>query len=405
MKLLLLSVNRETWESQEARSAAEQVREAAKRIEKKVDLRHERIRFTRACASIEALGLEKHEVYLETTGHQTWELMSRLPKEGSITLNFVSPADLERLAGQLEFLRGIPKQNGLVVIPLPSSDTPPPSERETSIRELHPKPPDFSESDVDLNSISEDLILRRFHGDLRQALRLNECLGLGGYRHEIFVKGIRHYIYVRDQPFTEEKVRITKDVPDTEAIAKREATIGFRLKKSLFPSLLPKDVPMKRVSVWDTRKVPARVDPVYLRISFQDGSEGMPFPLFCIPKKQRPEGLDTIHAALISSRHFELDSEIDLCIIRNSELSRREDESFADQENLAFQRAMKTFQRFVKSKSGAEIHLYHTGLEPAVVGTYRAIMEILRWPENRGRVVVIPKLYRENSYVELDPWF
>ena len=405
MKLLLLSLSRETWESPQVKTAFEQVRDAARRIDKKVDLRHERIRFSRACESIETLARENNGAFFEVSGHQAQELLNQLPKQGSIKLNFIPPSDLKQLAGRVEALREVPRENGLVVLPIPSNDPAVFSEKKSTVRHHPKRTPDFSECGTSLDSISDDLILRRFHDDLRKALQSGECLGLGGYRHETFVRGVRDYINIKEQPFTQQKVKMTKDIPDEEAIAKREAKIGFRLKKWLFPSLLPKDVPMKTISVWGTKNIPAPAEPVYLRIAFQDGSEGKSFPLFCLPKRSKPTGLNTISAALVSSRHFELDAEIDLYILRNFEISRREDESFADQEHLAFERAMETFQSFIKHKPGAEIHFYHTGLEPAVVGAYRAIMEILRWPENRGRLVVTPKLYRGNHYIDLDSWF
>ena len=405
MKLLLLSIDRESWESHQTRIAFEQARDAARRIDKKVDLRHERVRFTRACESIESLAREKSRAFMETSPKQAREIAYQFPKQGSITLNFASPSELKKLAEKIKFLRELPQENGLVAIPLPSSDEPATTEQNNTQAANTTGSPDFSESEADLNAVSTNGILHRFHNDLREALRSGECLGMGGYRHETFVKGVRDYINVKDQPYTENKVQIPKEVPDKDAIEKREATLGYRLKKWFLPALLPKDVPMKSILVWGTKKVPTPVDPIYLRIAFQDGSEGEPFPLFCLPKRDQSKDLYAIHAALISSRHFELDAEIDICILRNAELSRSEDETFADQERIAFRRAKKTFESFIRRSFGAEIHLYHTGLEPAVIGTYRALMEILRWPENRGRLVVIPKLYRGNTYDDLDAWF
>jgi len=55
--------------------------------------------------------------------------------------------------------------------------------------------------------------------------------------------------------------------------------------------------------------------------------------------------------------------------------------------------------------NGLELHLYHTGLEPAVIGVYRAIVESLRAPSNRGRFVVIPKIFRRGRYDSLKAWY
>ena len=59
--------------------------------------------------------------------------------------------------------------------------------------------------------------------------------------------------------------------------------------------------------------------------------------------------------------------------------------------------------------NGLEFHLYQTGLEPAVIGTYRAILEILRKSDSkyRDKLIVIPKMFRghKNGFQDLKAWY
>lgn len=406
MRLVVLRVVREKWETQEVRLAVEQAKDAARRIGKKVDIRQERIRFSRACESIENMARKNADSYFEIEGREAFEFMKYLPMEGEISLPFISSLELESMANKVKIgERRLRKDSGLVAFPVSFGDPPDALKLEADHSDNGRKPPDFSECSVTLEAVVDDEVLHRFHKDLRVALEKNECLGMGGYRHETFVKGVREYLNVRYQKFETRKERLTKEVPDEEAIAKREAKLGYRLKKLFLAWLLPKDVPKKTISFLREKRVPVPVEPVLLRIAFLDGSEGEPFPLFCLPMTEKPSGLKTVRAAIISARHFELDSHVDLYVLRNSEFSRREDESFADQERLAFTKAKKVFSSFITKKPGTKIYLYHTGLEPAVIGTYRAIVEILRWPENRGRLVVTPKLFHGNRYITLESWY
>ncbi|MBU4204821.1 hypothetical protein KKH26_01395, partial [Patescibacteria group bacterium] len=48
------------------------------------------------------------------------------------------------------------------------------------------------------------------------------------------------------------------------------------------------------------------------------------------------------------------------------------------------------------SRAGLRLHLFQsTGLEPAVVGTYRAVVELLQ--KHRGKLVVVPRIYRRDD--------
>ena len=92
-----------------------------------------------------------------------------------------------------------------------------------------------------------------------------------------------------------------------------------------------------------------------------------------------------------SVRHSEsLDVVTDGYVIRNSEMNWQD--SCGEQEELAYQQMMLLFESLLKIESSIEIHLYHTGLQPAVVGAYRAIVEQLN--ANREKVVIVPYFTR-----------
>ncbi|MEK9148798.1 MAG: hypothetical protein AAB267_01985, partial [Candidatus Desantisbacteria bacterium] len=120
---------------------------------------------------------------------------------------------------------------------------------------------------------------------------------------------------------------------------------------------------------------------------------------------EKPKGLPVIQAALMSGRHFDLDSEVDICLLRNSELKGQEDVTIAKQEEIAYNKVTDFIYSCLEKMGGIELHIYHTGLEPAVIGTYRAIVEVLRLEKNREKFMVIPKFYRGNRFVDEKAWY
>jgi hypothetical protein len=227
----------------------------------------------------------------------------------------------------------------------------------------------------------------------------------GLVRHEALITAIREYIYVKEQPTKTVMVEVTKEVPDEEATRRRNSKWWYKF----LPFLIPKKPIMKRIKVKEPRVTKLPIEPINIRFAYDDGSIGEKFPLFCLAPKRAPEGLPIIKAALISNRHFELDPEIDICIIRNSEISRREEASFAEQEQLSYNITDRFLRDYLKKSNGLELHLYHTGLEPAVIGTYRAILEILRESDLkfRGKLIVIPKMFRgyKRGFQDLKAWY
>jgi|GEM_PF-3076908 len=121
-------------------------------------------------------------------------------------------------------------------------------------------------------------------------------------------------------------------------------------------------------------------DPAYtgtaLPIVFRDASEPPPFPFGCLDgaaTHQVPSNR-VIYAGLMSMRHPELDYLVDLYVTRNQELAK--EAAMADEERLAFERTMSLLSA-PELDEGGEIRVLHTGLEPMIVGFYRAVVHVL----------------------------
>jgi len=167
-------------------------------------------------------------------------------------------------------------------------------------------------------------------------------------------------------------------------------------------------------------------DPAYknrsLPIVFADSSRSMAFPVGCLSAgPTAPADGPVLRLGLCSDRHPDLDYVIDLYLMRNKDLG--------DEPNMAGEEAL-TFRRTVELLSdsailnGAQIHVFHTGLEPMVVGFYRGVMTVLRERQRQKlprTLVVTPWLYalpptktsigpqspgaKLESYVTSPPWW
>lgn len=159
-----------------------------------------------------------------------------------------------------------------------------------------------------------------------------------------------------------------------------------------------------------------------LRIVFGDGTEGEPFPLFSqgLPPMGRPdESFVDMSMSLISSRHMEVELFTERALIRNLEIQYKGDAG--DQECLACgsvkeclgeilqllrgelpQKERSTvLKAFLLQKpeleskrwDGLRLQLFHsTNFEPAVIGAYRGIVDIMK--EYRGQLVIVPRILR-----------
>lgn len=409
MRLLLIPITSERWKSPDMALAVEQARDSARRIQKKVDIRRERTRFSIACEQIETIAMQQNrDRHFVIEGEQAYKIMRLFPAEGKAHFPFLGPSEVQKVKSDLppELSVKVGITGGLVAILIPFRNIYIPQKSLTSDQKkikFGAQKPDYSLCNVDLSTETNGNTLHRTHKQIRKAIETGECLGW--VRHEFFTKAIREYIGLKERPTTTKTVKVKKDVPDVDAIAQRESKWWFKFLKSYFPIFLPKSIPMKSILVDKERIVYLPIKPVYIRIAFRDGSEGAPFPLFCLPPIKEPRGLPVIRAALMSGRHFDLDSEVDICLLRNSELKGQEDVTIAKQEEIAYNRVTDFIYSCLEKMDGIELHIYHTGLEPTVVGTYRAIVEVLRTEKYRGKFMVIPRFYRGNRFVDEKAWY
>lgn len=139
--------------------------------------------------------------------------------------------------------------------------------------------------------------------------------------------------------------------------------------------------------------------PFFLHFIYPDGSLSGPIQLRALPVRNRPSTGVQFNIGLESCRHFTLDRNVDYYLLRNAEVKRREALDFHEQELLAYKRASRLLNTIV-GESGTHIRLYHTGLEPAVVGTYRAIIDVLA----QGRPLVVTPIFFEGGKDQSSWW-
>ena len=141
---------------------------------------------------------------------------------------------------------------------------------------------------------------------------------------------------------------------------------------------------------------------VELRVSYRDGSEGPRFPMRAlrITASSPPTAWTLLRFTLMSIRHVEMDTLVDGAWFRNSKLSRPRAAGLTDE--LAFETSRQQLKE-LRSSMPVVIHLYQTGLEPAVMGFYRAV--VVHLMAHPGTLAVVPHYYEgEGRFVEGTPW-
>lgn len=137
---------------------------------------------------------------------------------------------------------------------------------------------------------------------------------------------------------------------------------------------------------------------ISLRVAYADGSEATPFPLFCLPQPDTSNisTENVLRVALMSMRHLELDSEIDFCWFRNREVSRTR--TLAETDQFCFDTTVEQLKDSLQL-GDLTIEVFHTGFEPAVIGFYRGLVQILLNLQKQAmsRLIVIPFYFRGND--------
>jgi len=372
MKISIIPISKKLWEREDLQSAVEDALGAGRRITKKVNLKHQRKIFSLACSHIEKIAVENGEDGIELKGKDAYKVITVLKSDEGIVYPFVLPKAMSRFREHfkgrlLEHLDKI--KDGIVVIFLPYQK--PFRDPQISPVPFVVKKPNIKFQDLlpvfslpeDIESSKYQEYKERAYHQLNKAILSGQPFNASAFSHRVFTELIRDYI--------------------------PEPPISFWCR--LINWLL----------FW------RGIKPILLRIIYNDGSEARPFPLFSLSRISQPKDFPIIKVGLMSMRHpEELDPLVDIYLLRNKEVDRRE--SCAEQDDISYHRTTQFLLELLKDKNRVEIHLYHTGLEPAAVGTYRAIIEILQ--NYQGRLVVVPKFpvvkkEEEVSYKSSKPWF
>lgn len=145
----------------------------------------------------------------------------------------------------------------------------------------------------------------------------------------------------------------------------------------------------------DAGAVPA---PQYARVLYRDGSEARPFPLGAVrlnpPAGNALRGVRVLRTALISMRHPEMDADVDAALLRNRIVSQLR--PAAETDGIAHAITLQKLAA-LRRRGPIVLEVFQTGLEPAVIGFYRALVEHLA--QGGGELVVRPMHYRRRHDV------
>lgn len=165
-----------------------------------------------------------------------------------------------------------------------------------------------------------------------------------------------------------------------------------------------------------------------LYIVFMDGSKPTGFPVGTLSESKAlsrtlmtSDSLPELRVGLMSFRHPEMDFFVDFYAVRNLELATQV--SMANEEETAFSSCVNLFDD-TELKNGGRIFVYHTGLEPMVVGFYRGVVEVLKRRRERRlsrNLIFVPHFLntkptknnltpespgaKQSSYVTGDSWY
>ncbi len=147
--------------------------------------------------------------------------------------------------------------------------------------------------------------------------------------------------------------------------------------------------------------------PAMIRVVYMDGTEAAPFPVRCLQRKTSAPPQDKtirLRAALVSMRHLEMDSQVDLAWFRNRQVSAGE--SYAGVDAFCTEQTLNQLQDMPREQT-VVLSLYQTGLETAVIGFYRGLVHYLLERQNDGpSIQVLPMYYKgkTDGYEEGKIW-
>lgn len=135
-------------------------------------------------------------------------------------------------------------------------------------------------------------------------------------------------------------------------------------------------------------------------VVYTDGSTPLPFPVGVLDRATKPTAreLPKLILGLTSFRHTDMDFLVDLFLLTNRELDTKG--TIADEERQACKAALDLFTD-PTLRDGVLIYVLHTGLEPVVVGFYRAVIQALLYRKRMNfprRFVVTPCIFMGDQH-------
>jgi hypothetical protein len=128
-------------------------------------------------------------------------------------------------------------------------------------------------------------------------------------------------------------------------------------------------------------------------VEYRDGSRAAhPFPLRSLKLHDNIVGEHDLRLrfALLSIRHTEMDTVVDGAWLRNIQIS--QPRPAAQTDDLVYSISRDQFEALTAGGRRVEIEMYQTGLEMAVVGFYRALVDhLIEWPAS----VSVRPMYHE----------
>lgn len=132
--------------------------------------------------------------------------------------------------------------------------------------------------------------------------------------------------------------------------------------------------------------------PVMAPVEYRDGSKSLnPMPLRALDLRENLPAFDVeLRFALLSIRHTEMDATVNGAWLRNNEISRPRKQ--AETDDLVYAISRRQFDVLTDGgQCRVRLYLYQTGLEPAVVGFYKALTcHLIDYP---GSVAVQPMFF------------
>jgi hypothetical protein len=142
--------------------------------------------------------------------------------------------------------------------------------------------------------------------------------------------------------------------------------------------------------------------PLYVPVVYMDGSMGESFPFYAFKDAQTPglkKEIFTLNVGMISDRHPELDSVVDIYWLRNQEISGKG--VGAETDEISYKQSKNLFAQ-MRTEGDYNIAFYQTGLFPALIGFYRALVEELIFRRNGNYPIlrVTPMYFRGGTNYE-----